>query len=49
MLTMIRRLSALIGIAALLSMLAALIWTVHQHRQNTEPVDDTDKLITKPL
>lgn len=46
---MIRRLSALIGIALLLAMLASLIWTVHRHRRNTHMVDDADTLITQPL
>jgi len=48
-LAMIRRLSALVGIAALLAMLAALIVTVYQHRRNTGMADDPDKLITQPL
>jgi len=33
--SMVRRISALIGIALLLAILVSLIWTVHLHRKNT--------------
>ena len=47
-LAMIRRLSALLGIAMLLAILASLIWTVHRHRQHTISIDDDDS-ISQPL
>jgi hypothetical protein len=33
---MIRRISALLGIAALLAILALLVWELHQHRIRTD-------------
>jgi cyanate permease len=40
---MIRRFSAAIGILILLAMVAALIWTVHRHReQMRNPPYETD-------
>jgi hypothetical protein len=44
---MIRRLSALIGIALLLAMLTSLIVTVHRHRRDTQMIDDG--LTSQPL
>lgn len=32
---MIRKLAALLGIAAIIAVLAALLWTVHQHKLQT--------------
>ena len=33
---MIRKLAALLGIAAIIAVLASLVWTVHQHKTQTE-------------
>ncbi|MBI2212860.1 MAG: hypothetical protein HYU52_04375 [Acidobacteria bacterium] len=33
---MIRKLAALLGIAVILTVLASLLWTVHQHKVQTE-------------
>jgi hypothetical protein len=33
---MIRKLAALLGIAIIITVLASLVWTVHQHKTRTE-------------
>jgi len=33
---MIRKVAALLGIAAVIAVLASLVWTVHQHKLRTE-------------
>jgi len=33
---MIRKLAALLGIAVIITVLASLLWTVHQHKLRTE-------------
>lgn len=33
---MIRKVAALLGIAAIIAVLASLVWTVHQHKIQTE-------------
>lgn len=47
---MIRRISALIGIVILLAMVAALIVTVHRHREQMRnpPAEETD-LVSESL